>query len=122
MSKSKLLFSITKDDFDIQFFRAGGKGGQNQNKVNSACRIIHRESGAVGECREHRDQLQNKKTAFERCVNSDKFKKWHRIKTAAVLTGYQKAEKMLNDMVDMAMKSHNLKIEAHTESGWKQIS
>ena len=29
----ELLFSLTKKDFEIQTFRSGGKGGQNQNKV-----------------------------------------------------------------------------------------
>lgn len=28
-------FSVTKDDLVIQTFRAGGKGGQNQNKIES---------------------------------------------------------------------------------------
>lgn len=67
------LFAITKEDFTIQTFRSGGKGGQNQNKVNSGVRIIHNASGAVGEARDSRDQLQNKRNAFKRCVNSDKF-------------------------------------------------
>lgn len=31
----QLLFSVTRDDCDWQTFRAGGKGGQNQNKVSS---------------------------------------------------------------------------------------
>ena len=46
----ELLFSLTKNDFELQFFRAGGKGGQKQNKTSSGCRIIHKESGAVGYC------------------------------------------------------------------------
>ena len=29
----ELLFSVTKDDFDWDYFRAGGKGGQHQNKT-----------------------------------------------------------------------------------------
>jgi len=41
------LFSLTKKDFDIQTFRAGGKGGQKQNKISSGVRIIHRESGEL---------------------------------------------------------------------------
>jgi peptide chain release factor 1 len=64
----ELLFSITKDDFDVQTFRCGGCGGQNRDKVESGVRIIHRESGAVGECRETRDQHKNKKIAFKRLV------------------------------------------------------
>jgi protein subunit release factor B len=38
--KRKLVFSVTSKDLNIQTFRSGGKGGQNQNKVNSGVRII----------------------------------------------------------------------------------
>ena len=50
----ELLFSITKDDFRVDTFRSGGKGGQNQNKVESGVRIVHVASGAIGESREQR--------------------------------------------------------------------
>lgn len=48
----ELLFSLTKKDFRIETFRSGGKGGQHQNKTDSGVRIVHLESGAVGESRE----------------------------------------------------------------------
>ncbi len=51
----ELMFSITKDDLDVQTFRAGGKGGQNQNKRETGVRIVHRPSGAVGESRSERE-------------------------------------------------------------------
>lgn len=73
----KLLFSITKDDFEVQTFRSGGKGGQHQNTTESGVRIIHKESGAVGESRSERSQHINKKLALERLVESPKFKIWH---------------------------------------------
>jgi len=38
MSK-ELLFSLTKKDFRVDTFRAGGKGGQKQNKTNSGVRV-----------------------------------------------------------------------------------
>jgi len=72
----KLAFSVTAKDLRIDTFRAGGKGGQNQNKVNSGVRITHDASGAVGESREHRDQLQNKKAAFIRMTESKEFQSW----------------------------------------------
>ncbi len=73
MSK-KLLFSITKDDFEFQAIRAGGPGGQHQNKTSSAIRITHKPSGASAISREHKSQLQNKKSAFTKLTNDDKFK------------------------------------------------
>ncbi len=76
------VFSIAKKDFDVQTFRAGGKGGQNQNKVESGVRIVHPASGAVGESHNFRDQIANKKAAFKRLVDSTKFRSWLRIETS----------------------------------------
>jgi protein subunit release factor B len=82
--KQKIL-SISKKDLEIQTFRSGGKGGQNQNKVESGVRIIHKVSGAVGEARDSRDQYHNKKVAFERMYNSIKFQNWLKIEVARKL-------------------------------------
>lgn len=57
---------VRKSDLDVQFMRAGGPGGQNQNKVSSACRITHIPTGISAESREHRDQPQNKAAAFRK--------------------------------------------------------
>ena len=81
----ELLFSVTKKDFRIDTFRAGGPGGQNQNKRETGVRITHLESGASAESRTHRTQGQNKKAALERLVQTPKWKTWHRIKTAQML-------------------------------------
>lgn len=106
MSK-QLLFSLTKEDFDWQFFRAGGKGGQNVNKRDSACRCVHLESGAKGESREERHQHLNRKLAFQRCVETKEFKNWLRLKTSATIAGYADIERY----VDKMMKPENIKVE-----------
>lgn len=77
-----LLFSLTMKDFEIQTFRAGGKGGQNQNKVESGVRLIHRPSGARAESREHRKQLDNKKSAFRKLAADPLLQRWIRAKAA----------------------------------------
>ena len=74
----QILFSVTRKDLRVDYFRAGGKGGQKQNKTSSACRITHPASGAVGESREERSQHQNRRIAFHRLANSRKFKLWLR--------------------------------------------
>ena len=78
------LFSVTKDDLRWEYFRAGGPGGQKQNKTSSACRVTHDESGAVGECREFRSQRQNRVGAFSRMATSPTFQAWIRKKAAAM--------------------------------------
>lgn len=75
MSK-ELLFSVTAGDLEIQTFRAGGKGGQNQNKRDSGVRLIHHPSGARGESREERSQLQNKRTALVKLTKDPRFVFW----------------------------------------------
>ena len=103
----KLLFSVTKKDFKIQTFRSGGPGGMNQNKVKSGIRIIHKDSGAVGEARDSRDQLRNKKSAFIKLTTSKEFRAWLKIETAKRSGALASAEKA----VERAMKPENLKIE-----------
>lgn len=73
MTNVELAFSISISDCEVQTFRSGGKGGQNQNKRDTGVRVIHHESGARGEARDERSQLQNKKLAFKRMVDSKEF-------------------------------------------------
>lgn len=110
MSDKQLLFSITKKDFDVQTFRAGGKGGQNQNKRETGVRIIHRESGAVGESRDERSQAQNKKIAFERLVDSDRFRAWHKVRCAEAMK-LIKTDEELEREVEEWLRPEYLKIE-----------
>ena len=74
----ELVTSVTLADCEVQTFKSGGPGGQNQNKRDTGVRIIHHPSGARGESREERSQLQNKKVAFRRMSESDAFRAWAR--------------------------------------------
>lgn len=56
---------IRDEDLELTFCRSGGKGGQNQNKVESAVRIKHMPTGVVVNCRTERDQHANRKIAMK---------------------------------------------------------
>lgn len=70
------LFTISIKDCRVDTFRAGGKGGQNQNKRDTGVRIVHEPSGAVGEARDGRTQPINKRKAFTRLVRDERFTLW----------------------------------------------
>ena len=106
----ELAFSVKIADCEVQTFRSGGKGGQNQNKRDTGVRVIHHPSGARGESREERSQLQNKKAAFRRMAESPAFRYWTRLQLQSI----ESEEKWLSRQ----MAPENVLIEARVAGKW----
>lgn len=107
------LFSVTLDDCRVDTFSSGGKGGQNVNRRSTGVRITHEPSGAIGKSTEERSQLQNKKTAFKRMVETVAFKSW-----VQQMTGKIKTEAQLVKEIDASIAKGDVRTDVKRNGKW----
>jgi peptide chain release factor 1 len=113
----ELLFSLTKKDFDVQWFSGTGAGGQHRNKHQNCCRLYHPASGVRVTGQSHRDRVANQREAFNNLRNHPKFKVWFNRKVTEALMS-ETAEERVAKQLDPV----NIKIEAKDDEGrWVEI-
>lgn len=116
MRKREELFRIKWEDLTKQYFRAGGKGGQKQNKTSSGVRLIHEPSGARGEARDTASRARNEMLALERLRDDPRLRTWamgvlYRIRYGVTI----------DEAVDEAMRDTNLRVEVRGDDGkWQE--
>ena len=103
MTKEPIL-SVTAKDCRWNYMAASTKGGQGANKTASGVRCTHKDSGAVGLSRDTRSQSKNKRTAFKRMTETQKFKNWVKVRVSQLLgdqpkeTIEERVERMMEDI------------------------
>lgn len=112
----ELLFSVTKNDLEIDWFSSTGCGGQYRNKHQNCCRIRHKDSGAIATGQSQRDRVSNLREAMSNLVKVPAFQTWVKVKIGEV-TG-ERAE--IEAQVERAMR--HLRFEVKDENDkWVEV-
>jgi protein subunit release factor B len=113
---NRLLFSVTKDDCDWSYTRGTGNGGQKKNKTSSAVHCTHKASGAHGYSEASRSQHDNKRDAFLKMIETDKFKRWHHLEVL------RKSGEMEQIETKVKKSLLEVKTEVKVDGKWTEVT
>ena len=114
----ELVLSVSIHDCTVQTFRGSGAGGQHRNKTSSGVRVIHPPSGARGESCEERSQLQNKKAAFLRMVETPAFQAW----LAAAAAGLKTPLEIEREVEEAMARREDFRTEVLSGGAWREVT
>ena len=109
------LFSVTARDCEWSYARGTGNGGQARNKSNNAVHCSHRPSGSHGYSEASRSQLDNRRDAFRKMAESDKFQTWAKMEMMRRTGEALEVERWLEKEL------RKIKIEIKVDGVWREV-
>jgi len=116
-------YQVPEKELKYEFVKSSGPGGQNVNKVDTACRITHIPTGLSIKTQEFRTQHQNKKRALQQ-VRSVLYQQHYeeQMKKTAAFRKSQIGNMNRNEKIRTYNFTRNVVIDHRIEKGSRQVS